>query len=130
MKYCDFNGCTNKIDRGKYCEEHKRAKGKARENKSIYHNTNKPFYNSDAWKSMRSFIYEREKGKCQRCGKFVYGKRAQVHHVVTIKKNPLLKLEPNNLRLLCPTCHMIEENNIDNAPNVFANYFSKPPHKK
>ncbi|MEK4678356.1 HNH endonuclease, partial [Bacillus sp. FSL K6-2944] len=24
MKYCDFNGCHNKISKGRYCEEHKR----------------------------------------------------------------------------------------------------------
>ncbi|MGE8080499.1 HNH endonuclease [Peribacillus loiseleuriae] len=123
MKYCDFNGCTNKIERGAYCEDHKRDKAKPKANKNIYHNTNKKFYNSDAWKSMRSFIYEREKGCCQRCKKFVFGKQAQVHHVVPIKKNPLLKLEPSNLKLLCPKCHSIEEN-LDEQGNVFANYFN------
>ncbi|MEK4676652.1 HNH endonuclease, partial [Bacillus sp. FSL K6-2944] len=24
MKYCDFNGCSNKISKGRYCGEHKR----------------------------------------------------------------------------------------------------------
>ncbi|KYG92362.1 endonuclease [[Bacillus] sp. KCTC 13219] len=122
MKYCDFNGCPNKIKRGKYCDEHGRSE-QSKKRKSIYHNSNKTFYNSQSWKDMRAFIYEREKGCCQRCGRFVFGKQAQVHHIVTIKKNPLLKLEPNNLRLLCPTCHMIEEN-TDETKSVFANYFS------
>ncbi|PFB05021.1 endonuclease [Bacillus anthracis] len=123
MRYCNFNGCNNKVAKGLYCEEHKRKK-KKRKKTEVYHHENKPFYRSDAWQSMRSFVYEREKGCCQRCGIFVFGRQAHVHHVIPIKKNPSLKLEPNNLRLLCPTCHMIEENEEDDKKkNVFASYF-------
>lgn len=122
MKYCDFNGCNSKIERGRYCEDHGRS-DKDRKKKNIYHNTNKSFYNSAAWKSMRQFIYERERGCCQRCGKFVFGKQAQVHHIVPVKANHLLKLEPRNLKLLCPPCHSIEEN-LNEKENVFSNYFS------
>jgi 5-methylcytosine-specific restriction protein A len=71
---------------------------------------------------MRQYIYERDKGYCQRCGKFVFGKQAQVHHKVTVKENPALKLDPNNLKLLCPVCHSIEEN-LGEKEKVFANYF-------
>lgn len=134
MKYCDFNGCPNKIKRGSYCEEHKRSKQsiqKKQRKKSIYHNQNKSFYNSKPWKSMRLFIYQRERGCCQKCGRFVFGKHAQVHHVVTIKQNPLLKLEPNNLMLLCPKCHMEMENmDKEKLPKIFPNYFKAPPTKK
>ncbi|WP_312754028.1 HNH endonuclease [Rummeliibacillus suwonensis] len=122
MRYCNFNGCTNKVEKGFYCEEHKRKKRKSK--KTIYHHSNKSFYNSDAWESMRSFIYEREHGCCQRCGRFVFGRQAHVHHVVPIKKNPLLKLDPNNLRLLCPKCHTIEENESDDKKKaIFPSYF-------
>ncbi|MCG3089144.1 HNH endonuclease [Sporosarcina cyprini] len=120
MKYCDFNGCSNKIERGRYCEDHTRKSPRVLKN--IYHNSNKSFYNSNDWKSMRRYIYEKAKGCCQRCGRFVYGRQAQVHHIVPIKKNPLLKLEPSNLRLLCPVCHSIEENS-ENQEKVFAGYF-------
>lgn len=129
MKYCDFNGCTNKISKGRYCDEHKRSTSSKKRKKSIYHNTNKSFYNSATWKSMRSVVYERERGYCQRCKVFVFGKNAQVHHIVPVKKNPLLKLEPTNLKLLCPVCHSIEEN-MDENDNVFAGYFKKPPLSK
>ncbi|PEC57578.1 HNH endonuclease, partial [Bacillus wiedmannii] len=105
MKYCDFNGCYNKISKGRYCEEHKRNKPrKKKDKKNIYHHENKPFYRTDAWKFVRSKVYEREKGCCQRCGQFVFGRRAHVHHVIPIKEDPTLKLEENNLRLLCPVC--------------------------
>lgn len=120
-KYCDFNGCRNKISQGSYCKEHKRER-KKKIKKQIYHHSNKSFYNSDAWKSMRSFIYERERGYCQRCKKFVFGRNAHVHHVIPIKEDDTLKLEPNNLRLLCRDCHMIEENE-EKKSTVFPSYF-------
>lgn len=122
MKYCDFNGCINKIAKGRLCEEHKRSKPKKKKQKNIYHHENKSFYNSDSWQSVRTFVYQRERGCCQRCHKFVFGRKAHVHHVVPVKKNPLLKLEPNNLKLLCNICHTIEENE-DNNQKVFPSYF-------
>lgn len=120
MKYCDFNGCNNKIKSGRYCDDHKRSKPK-RVSKDIYHNRNKSFYNSRAWKDTRSRVYERERGLCQRCKSFVFGRRAHVHHVVPISTDDSLKLDENNLRLLCPTCHTIEENEV--GGRVFPNYF-------
>lgn len=126
MKYCDFNGCANKITKGKYCDDHKRAKPKKKKQKNIYHHENQPFYKSKEWKSMRSFVYERERGCCQHCGSFVFGRRAHVHHVVPIRKNDNLKLEPNNLRLLCPTCHTFEENEGKDEL-VVARYFRPSP---
>lgn len=132
MKYCDFNGCSNKITKGAYCDEHKRSKKSSRsksKKKDIYHHDNKSFYNSKAWRGdkqgrggMRDFIYERDRGCCQRCGKFIFGRRAHVHHIIEIKKDPLLKLEPNNLRLLCPKCHIVEENE-DKQKKIFPSYF-------
>lgn len=127
MKYCDFNGCSSKINSGYYCKEHKRSKQsvkKKQKKRDIYHHNNKQFYNSQAWKSTRSFIYERERGCCQRCGKFVFGRQAHVHHVIEIKKDATLKLDPNNLMLLCPQCHILEENK-DKKEKVFPSYFGE-----
>jgi 5-methylcytosine-specific restriction protein A len=129
MKYCDFNGCNNKIERGAYCEEHKRSIQSIRRKKKkkyIYHHDNKQFYNSKPWKNMRSYIYERERGLCQRCGRFVFGKKAHVHHVIPIKEDPTLRLDENNLMLLCPRCHIEEENkDKEKQPIVFPSYFKK-----
>lgn len=122
MKYCEFNGCTNKISKGAYCEDHKRKKAKRKQGKkNIYHHANKGFYNSDEWKYARSLVYERERGCCQRCGKFVFGRQAHVHHIIPIKDNPLLREELNNLMLLCPTCHIEEENK--DKQKIFPSYF-------
>lgn len=124
MKYCNFNGCTNKIDKGNYCNEHKRSKKKRKQQKNIYHHENKPFYRSDPWKAIRSKVYEREKGYCQRCGKFIFGRRAHIHHIIPIRQDESLKLEENNLMLLCPKCHTIVENE-DNEKKVFPSYFNR-----
>lgn len=127
MKYCDFNGCTTKIERGAYCDEHKRSnasKRRKQKKKDIYKHENKPFYNSKEWKYTRSVVYQRERGCCQRCGKFVFGRRAHVHHIIEIKKDSTLKLDENNLRLLCSICHVIEENE-DSNQKVFPSYFGK-----
>ncbi|MGD6964521.1 HNH endonuclease [Fictibacillus phosphorivorans] len=126
MKYCDFNGCGTKIDRGTYCEEHKRSRKSVmqkRKKRNIFHHNNKQFYNSKQWKDIRSFVYQRESGCCQKCKRFVFGRQAHVHHVIPVKEDPTLRLEPNNLMLLCPKCHTEEENK--EKGKVFPSYFEK-----
>lgn len=116
MKYCAEQGCTTLIASGGYCDQHKRRRKRSR-----YKHKNKKDYNSSHWDSVRSFVYEREKGLCQRCKVFVFGKRAHTHHVIPIRVKPKLKYDPNNLRLLCPTCHVIEENELNEkeVPSYF-----------
>ncbi|QWI73077.1 HNH endonuclease (plasmid) [Bacillus mycoides] len=123
MKYCDFNGCRNKINKGRYCEEHKRSKSrKKKDKKNAYHHDNKPFYRSDAWKYVRSKVYERERGYCQRCKRFVFGRSAHVHHIIPVKEDSTLRLEENNLMLFCPKYHIKEENE-GKPKKVFPSYF-------
>lgn len=121
MKYCSFDGCTKKIESGTYCDDHQ-SRRKSKVKKDIYHHDNKPFYRSQAWKDMRDFVYQREGGCCQRCGRFVFGRQAHIHHIVPIKDNGALKLDPNNLMLLCSKCHPIVENETDEK-KVFPSYF-------
>lgn len=117
MKYCGEEGCRNLISRGRYCIQHRRR----RKRKDNYKHSNKKDYNSSHWDSVRSFVYEREKGLCQRCKAFVFGKRAHTHHIIPIRVNPKLKYDPDNLRLLCPECHIIEEEELkeNNTPSYF-----------
>lgn len=97
MRYCNYNGCNRRIDRGLYCDEHKP--------KRKHQSKNKPFYRSPEWQRMREYIYERDGGCCKECGRFVFGRQAHIHHIVPISENPSLKLDPNNLILLCESCH-------------------------
>ncbi|HBC2896294.1 HNH endonuclease [Enterococcus faecalis] len=122
MRYCQFEGCSNTTERGAYCSEHARSSRKKMKQGNVYHHENKSFYRTPAWRDMREVIYERDRGCCKRCGKFVFGRKAHVHHIVPIKNNPLLKLDPNNLILLCSECHPIVEQETE-TKKVFPSYF-------
>lgn len=105
MKYCREQGCTTLISSGGYCEQHKRRQRK----RTSWQSKNKSFYNSQAWKDLRDYVYERDGGCCNRCGKFIHGRKAHVHHVVPVRVNPKLKLDQLNVILLCNVCHPIVE---------------------
>lgn len=122
MRYCQFEGCSNTTERGAYCSEHARSSRKKKKQGNVYHHENKSFYRTPAWRGMREVIYERDRGCCKRCGKFVFGRKAHVHHIVPIKNNPLLELDPNNLILLCSECHPIVEQETE-TKKVFPSYF-------
>lgn len=112
MKYCHEQGCKNLISSGRYCDDHKRrSRNKGSNNKS--------FYNSQAWRDLKSFCYQRDGGRCTKCLKFVFGHSAQHHHIIPVNKRPDLKLDADNITTLCPKCHMLEEKKS----------YDKPKHK-
>lgn len=104
MKYCSEQGCKSLIQSGRYCDNHKR-----RRKKKAWHSNNKSFYNTQAWKDLRAYCYERDKGCCLRCGRFVFKKNAHGHHKVPIRVNPSLQLNADNIMTLCSKCHPIVE---------------------
>ena len=63
------------------------------------------FYASKAWKKCRDFVFDREFGICQDCGK----PGEEVHHEVYLRvenmDNPEITLNPKLLSLLCRDCH-------------------------
>ncbi|EAG8700728.1 HNH endonuclease [Listeria monocytogenes] len=111
MKYCSFPACHNKIEVGLYCDEHKR-----KPKRKNYPSKNKSFYKTQAWEDLRIDVYIRDAGRCRNCGKVVFGRDAQVHHIIPIWKNPELKLDIENVILVCAECHPLLE--------------EKPPHSK
>ncbi len=104
MKYCGEQGCKTLVSSGRYCENHKRKK----KDKPVY-SKNKSFYRTRVWKDLKDECYERDKGCCRRCGKFIFGKRAHGHHIEPIDQRPDLKLDPDNIMTLCSKCHPIVE---------------------
>ncbi|USK91505.1 HNH endonuclease [Rossellomorea marisflavi] len=104
MKYCGEQGCKSLISAGRYCADHKRKK-----KEKVVYSKNKSFYRTQAWQDLRSFVYERDKGCCQRCGKFVFGKQAHAHHIVPVRIKPSLMLDADNIMMLCNKCHPIVE---------------------
>ncbi|MBC2288584.1 HNH endonuclease [Listeria farberi] len=118
MKYCSYPACHNKIASGLYCDDHKR-----RPKRKKYYSKNKSFYKTDPWEDLRTDVYIRDGGVCQHCGKFVYGRDAQAHHVIPIWKNPDLKLDIDNVILVCATCHPeLEEKPPRTKKNFFDNW--------
>lgn len=71
-----------------------------------YHKKYQNFYNSAAWKALRAQKFAQENGLCERCrkkGRIIAGK--EVHHKIPIESRWDLRLDIDNLELLCPACH-------------------------
>lgn len=135
MRYCMEQGCRTFTDDGHYCGEHKRGTAKKKAGRQEpsnqeasqakpYVHSNKSLYNSAVWKRLTAYVYERDRGKCQRCFKFVHGKVAHTHHVIPVEVDRDLELDPANLKLLCASCHPIEERelNLKKVPDYFKKY--------
>ncbi|MEH6940788.1 HNH endonuclease [Bacillus sp. JJ722] len=111
MKYCGEQGCKTLISKGRYCESHKRRSRKAKQSKY------KSFYNTQAWRDLKAYCYQRDGGRCVECKKFVFGKWAQHHHKIPIQVRPDLKLVEDNVVTVCPSCHTILEQECDKQYN-------------
>jgi 5-methylcytosine-specific restriction endonuclease McrA len=65
------------------------------------------FYQSKKWKTVRAYIKRRDQGICQKCG----GIGQEVHHKVPLTLRNYqteLAIDPENLILLCKSCHDAE----------------------
>ena len=58
----------------------------------------------EVWVGLRKIVYERDKGKCQHCGKDVKLSECHIDHIKS-GKNADNKL--SNLRILCRRCHVL-----------------------
>lgn len=70
----------------------------------------KRFYLSREWRRLRELVLARDNHECAWCKK--EGKVTtrqdmvlEVHHIIELKDEPKLALEPNNLQVLCKLCH-------------------------
>ena len=68
-----------------------------------------PWRSSYQWKKKRREINDLYGGKCAVCGST---DNVQVHHIIPLSVLPELKLDDNNLVLLCSTCHELAHNAI------------------
>lgn len=121
-KYCEFNGCDAVITKGRYCSVHKPTYKRTK--RPTYVHKNKPFYRTREWKDLCFAVDVREGDQCQRCHRLVFGKHKQHHHIVPIQVDPSLRLDPDNIMLLCEDCHpIVEHENEDKPVRKFASYF-------
>lgn len=118
LRKCKAPAC-GKLTRDKYCEDHEhliekdkrekwiqydRTKRYAEDNKS-YH----AFYKSPQWIGMREAVKRRDHGLCVKC-------KSQnrlvpmdvVDHIIPLKDDWSLRLNPENLQSLCHACHNLK----------------------
>lgn len=112
-KICLGEQCKNLISmKQKYCS----SCGKIRAMEKREHNKKydefirdaeiKRFYQSIAWKKIRSFVLIRDNYLCQEClNASVITSAELVHHIREIKEDWSLRLEPNNCISVCKPCH-------------------------
>ncbi|GMC10414.1 HNH endonuclease [Enterococcus thailandicus] len=100
-KYCRQEGCRTLVIEGQYCDEHKRKKVYEKR----FYSKNKSFYKTQAWKSLADYVRFRDNYKCTICGKPVFGRDSQVDHKLPIWLRPELRLDEDNCRLVCSSCH-------------------------
>lgn len=100
-KYCNQPGCNTLIEKGRYCNEHKRYRKK----KKYYRSRNKSFYRSKAWEDLRQYVQLRDGYRCANCGRIVFGREGHVDHILPIWLRPDLRLDPENCRYVCSKCH-------------------------
>lgn len=100
-KYCRQEGCRTLVRQGQYCDEHKRKKIYTKR----FYSKNRSFYKSQAWKSLADYVRFRDGYKCTICGKPVFGRDSQVDHIEPIWLRPEKRLDEDNCRLVCSSCH-------------------------
>ena len=73
------------------------------------------FRQSYAWKRKRAEIKELYNGKCANCGST---ENCEAHHIISLAVLPQLKLDNDNIVLLCSGCHKLAHNNIISPTNL------------
>lgn len=89
------------------------------------------FYNSSAWRKKRQEIIERAKGMCEVCWQLgLVREGKEVHHIVKLRDDWNLRLNNNNLILLCTSCHHQIEDCCDSIESLIKFIERKKKEKK
>lgn len=81
----------------------------------------KSFYNSKSWQEVRAHVLHRANYECEWCkgeGR-VTTEGLEVDHIEELQDRPDLKLEPDNLRVLCKACHNKRHQRFQYGGNQF-----------
>lgn len=81
--------------------------------KENYHDKYNSFYNSPEWKLLRNQKFVDSEGLCELCRKNgIISQGKEVHHIKPIEYYWELRLDYNNLILLCNDCHNAQHERI------------------
>ena len=81
------------------------------------------------WNLVRQQVKDIQNNKCYLCNKEVYGKSANIHHIID-KRFKELYLDINNLILLCPICHRLGKIAVHNTSIYFSEILRKKEPKR
>lgn len=64
-------------------------------------------YSTYAWRCLIEWVYIRDGGQCQKCGIHIEAEEKQRHHhhIFGFEEYPDLRLDPDNVVLMCRGCH-------------------------
>lgn len=120
LRPCRTVGCRNLVrPPATYCPEHtwtpeQRAEYERERNREKYRRydersrdqRSKAFYNSPEWQRVREYVLERDHYLCVMCRDEQRITPANtVDHIVPIRDDWSRRLDPDNCRSLCPSCH-------------------------
>ncbi len=92
--------------------------------KANYHEKYDSFYQSSAWRTLRTYYFGLANGLCERCKKKgIVRAGKEVHHVLPIDKCWERRLDITNLELLCVECHQSEEHGRKSALQKFNDFW-------
>lgn len=75
--------------------------------KEKYKEARDDFYKSLEWKRLRYEVLRESRGYCSICGRDVrHGAILHVDHIIPLSKDWTLRLDKNNLQVLCEDCNM------------------------
>lgn len=111
-KPCAKPGCPNLAKTGQtYCSEHREDKKKLKRQRDKEYNKKRDlklrkFYSSGRWRKVRN-RYIRKHPLCEYCKeKDEVTPATEVDHVIPVKVRWDLRLDPENLKSSCHSCHM------------------------
>jgi predicted kinase len=85
----------------------------------------KAFYHSKAWRDL-SYLKRIQVGHCERCGKIVDIEHLHAHHKIYLTAenvtDPIIALNPDNIEVLCDSCHNQEHERFEHSKEVYIVY--------
>lgn len=95
-----------------------------KEKHANYHGRYNSFYQSKAWRKIRTAFFAAKNGLCEHCAKKgVVRPGKEVHHIVPIEKNWERRFDWENLELLCYECHQGKEHGRESALQKFNDFW-------
>jgi 5-methylcytosine-specific restriction protein A len=81
----------------------------------------KSFYNSKSWREVRAHVLHRANYECEWCKEEgrVTTEGLEVDHIEELQDRPDLRLEVDNLRVLCKACHNKRHQRFQYGGNQF-----------